>query len=392
MTSNARFCRRRLASLGSVLAVVALSAFLLPTSPAEGQNCFTGALGDGPGIPDEKLVHLGDSVHFYIHLNADDSACKMDGGTNWVILPDGTVHQILGPYAKPTCGVGSALTVDCPGGPGCNGDVTVQTGPSGFLRFEYGPIKPDDVARRLPIFITPRGSEFTSQSGLSLAGQVWIGAISDARTTDCNDSTIHDQATAQGVTHVTIVHPRISVTKQCVSNCAPASANTPVGFAGKVCNMGDISLTNITVSDGSDGTSITFSNQTSLGNPFPIVGGGRLVPGDCISYAGVFSPVGNPCGPFPTIVMACGTDQSSIPLTLCATNGAVTILGARREGKDFAFSFAAAGQNQTYTVQFTDSLSPANWQTVTNLPADCTVVTIRNSVTNAQRFYRVLPQ
>ncbi len=374
------------------MGVVALWANVLLTPATQGQNCFTGDLGVSPGIPDEKLVHVGDSVHFYIHLNADDSACKMDGGTNWVILPDGTVHQILGPYAKPACGVGSALTVDCPGGAGCDGDVPVHTGPSGFLRFEYGPIKPADVGRALPIFITPRGSEFTSQSGLPLAGQIWIGAISDTRTTDCNDSTIHDQATAQGATHITIVHPRVSVTKQCVSNCAPASANTPIGFAGQVCNTGDIALTNISVSDGSDGAIVTFSNQTSLGNPFPVAGGGRLTTNDCISYSGVFAADGNPCGPFPTAVIACGTDQSSIPLSVCATNGAVTILGTRREGKDFTFSFAAAGQNQTYTVQFTDSLAPANWQTATNLPADCTVVTIRNGITNAQRFYRVLPQ
>ena len=368
----------------------ALSAFFLATPLVQAQNCVPGELQDSPGIPDEKLVHLGDYVHFFIHLNADPTSCLLDGGTNWVILPDGTVHSIVENYAKPACG--TVFTVDCPGGPGCVGDVPIQTGPSGFLRFAYGPIKPADVGRRLPNFITPRGSVYTAQSGLPFAGQVWIGAISDSGTTDCNDPTTHDQATAQGVTHITIVHPGISITKQCVSNCAPASANTPIGFAGQVCNTGDISLTNITVSDGSEGTSITFANQTSLGNPFPISGAGRLVAGDCISYSGVFSADGNACGRFPTTVFACGTDQSSIPLTVCATNGAVAILGARRVGQDFAFSFAAAGQSQAYAVQFTDSLSPANWQTVTNLPGDCTVVTIRNSITNAQRFYRVLPQ
>src|SRR5437667_9628379 len=95
---------------------------------AEAQNCSV-STADGPGVPDEKFVHLGDTVHFFIHLNADDTVCKLDGGTNWCITPDGLVHQIVSDYTKNICGVGSSLTIDCPNGstlvpsPLCGGDI-----------------------------------------------------------------------------------------------------------------------------------------------------------------------------------------------------------------------------------------------------------------------------
>src|SRR5207248_424475 len=71
------------------------------------------------------------------------------------------------------------------------------------------------------------------------------------------------------------------------------------------------------------GASITFSNQTSLGNPFPPTGGGRLLAGECVTYAGSFTPIGNLCGPFPDTVVACGTDTSPTSKQVCATNSAV---------------------------------------------------------------------
>src|SRR5947199_6227413 len=86
--------------------IFGLMALLTPVQTARAQNCVIG-LADGPGVPDESFVHVGDTVHFFIHLNAEDAVCLLVGGTNWVIIPDGTVHQILGPYTKANCGVGS---------------------------------------------------------------------------------------------------------------------------------------------------------------------------------------------------------------------------------------------------------------------------------------------
>jgi hypothetical protein len=283
--------------------------------------------------------------------------------------------MIVENYTRTNCG--STMTIDCPGGPGCGGDLPAEIGPSGFPRFKYGPIRPADIGRVLPQFSTGRGSLFTSQSKLSVAGQIWFGTISDAMLIDCADGSYQAKAESQGATYVTIVTPAITVTKAWATN----------QFSGLVCNSGDISLTNVTVSGSVPGAAITFANQTALGNPFPISGRGRLAAGDCIAYIGSFTP-GDPCAPFTDSVIACGTDQSSIPKTVCATNSAVTMFGSRLEGTGFVFSFAAAN-NRTYTVQFTDSLLSPNWQTITNLPGNCSVATIHDPTTHAQRFYRV---
>jgi hypothetical protein len=307
------------------------------------------------------------------------------------------VHQIVNDFATVSCG--TTLTIDCPGSVGCSGDVPTEIGLSGFLRFKYGPITAGDVGRALPLFTTPRGSVFTAQVGLPLAGQVWFGAISDARTTDCIDPDYHDQTSSQGVAHVNIVTGGVSVTTSCVTNSSPMNDGL-VMFGGMVCNAADHTYTNFTVSASVNGATITYSNQTSLGNPFPVTGGGRLGPGECVSYTGSFVPTGGRCGPFPNQVTACATCVSSYPKTACATSSATciwpksesgTIFSSTLEGTNFVFSFVTE-TNRTYIVQVTDSLSPTNWQNLTNLQGDCSVVTVRDSVTNAHRFYRVLSQ
>src|SRR5215471_5092797 len=104
------------------LALVWLINFLV-LAIAQAQNCSV-SIADGPGIPDEKLVHLGDTVHFYIHLDADPNTCKLDGGTNWVIIPDGTVHLIVENYNKTNCGVD--FQINCPLDAVCVGDVPTE--------------------------------------------------------------------------------------------------------------------------------------------------------------------------------------------------------------------------------------------------------------------------
>ncbi len=322
----------------------------------------------------------------------------LGGGTNWVILPDGTVHVIVANFSKSNCGGGSAFTRDCPPGStgfsgiGCGGDVPTEIGPiSGALRFKYGPITPADVGRALPRFTTPRGSIFTVQTGLPLAGQVWIGAIADARTTDCSDSSLHYQATAQGVVSVTVAEANLTISKKCVSNCPPLSSPGSIVLKGQVCNTGETGFTNINVSASVPGATITYSNATSLGIAFPTGGGGRLVVGDCVDYTCTFTPNDIQCGPFADIVVATGTDQTSYPKTVSVTNSSVAVFSPRLENSDFLLSFAA-GTNRTYTVQFTDSLSPVSWQTATNFIGNCTVATFRDSITNARRFYRIFAQ
>jgi hypothetical protein len=59
---------------------------------------------------------------------------------------------------------------------------------------------------------------------------------------------------------------------------------------------------------------------------------------------------------------------------------------------NFVFSFGTR-TDRTYSVEWTDSLEPANWNTLTNLPGDGTVLSVTNENLNgAQRFYRIQTQ
>jgi hypothetical protein len=59
-------------------------------------------------------------------------------------------------------------------------------------------------------------------------------------------------------------------------------------------------------------------------------------------------------------------------------------------GGAMSFQFSAQAQ-QTYAVEFTDALSPPNWQTLTNIPAQSvtTNVTVSIDTAGAQRFCRI---
>ncbi len=46
----------------------------------------------------------------------------------------------------------------------------------------------------------------------------------------------------------------------------------------------------------------------------------------------------------------------------------------------------------SYTVQYTDSLSPASWQTLTTITGDGTVKTATDTPSGSRRFYRVEAQ
>jgi len=77
--------------------------------------------------------------------------------------------------------------------------------------------------------------------------------------------------------------------------------------------------------------------------------------------------------------------------TLQGGNGLV-ILNPSRTGTDISFTIATEA-NRAYSVQYTTSLYPANWQTLTNFTGDGTLATVTDQTTSgAQRFYRVEAQ
>jgi hypothetical protein len=86
-----------------------------------------------------------------------------------------------------------------------------------------------------------------------------------------------------------------------------------------------------------------------------------------------------------------GATAISSPVLISVTNASATpvvILNPSINDGAFHFSFATqSGPN--YTVQFTDSLEPVNWQVITNFIGDGTMFGVTNSTTTTERFYRV---
>jgi hypothetical protein len=72
-----------------------------------------------------------------------------------------------------------------------------------------------------------------------------------------------------------------------------------------------------------------------------------------------------------------------------STPAPVNLFSPLVSDNQFSFSFATES-NRTYVIEHTITLSPVNWQTVTNLVGDGSVVTATNSIqTETQQFYRV---
>jgi hypothetical protein len=66
----------------------------------------------------------------------------------------------------------------------------------------------------------------------------------------------------------------------------------------------------------------------------------------------------------------------------------VEIIGAVRNGTNTSLSFATvSGRN--YAVQFTDSLAPAAWQTLTTVVGNGAMKTVTNGTASHGRFYRL---
>jgi hypothetical protein len=90
-----------------------------------------------------------------------------------------------------------------------------------------------------------------------------------------------------------------------------------------------------------------------------------------------------------------GGTFSSGPVNLTVTNSTptpVNLLSPLASGNQFSFSFATES-NRTYVIEHTMTLSPVNWQTMTNLVGNGSVVTATNSIqTETQQFFRVKSQ
>ena len=180
-----------------------------------------------------------------------------------------------------------------------------------------------------------------------------------------------------------ITTPGLSVTRNCPPG--PVTQGDLVFFTGIVSNTGNATLGNVTVIDDQAGD--VLDNLV-------------LAPGEAVPYMGMF--VTTNCGPnIASGVTAIGNDictgvvvsnrfVTSCPV-LCPGVASVTLFGMKVVGTNFVFSFITE-QNHNYTVQYTDSLGPVNWQTLLVVPGDGNTATISDPLTIGSRFYRVLIQ
>ena len=69
-----------------------------------------------------------------------------------------------------------------------------------------------------------------------------------------------------------------------------------------------------------------------------------------------------------------------------------TIFAPTKVGNNFMLSFQTE-PGKTYTVQYTDTLAPPNWQNLPGIAGNGAVESVTNSAPNvAQRYYRLIEQ
>jgi len=87
-----------------------------------------------------------------------------------------------------------------------------------------------------------------------------------------------------------------------------------------------------------------------------------------------------------------GAVATAIPVNVTVNSTAaapLTCLSPLANGNGFSFSFSTES-NRTYLVQYTTSLSPIYWQTLTDVVGDGNVITVTDSFqAGSQQFYRV---
>ena len=210
----------------------------------------------------------------------------------------------------------------------------------------------------------------------------YIDTLTATGADRCTGEIVNVSATASCAGLIT---PHITVTKDCPTT--PVTFGQLLFFSGVVSNAGNFALTNITVSD----------NQAGFIGEVP-----ALAPGETFSYIAGYTATN--CGPnVISTVTAIGTDVcSGNPTSGSITNGcpvlcddllspSLLIINPNLQGNVFGFSFQTQS-GHPYTIEFTDSLSPANWQVLSNFVGDGSASLIQIDPAQTQRFYRVQAQ
>jgi uncharacterized repeat protein (TIGR01451 family) len=206
----------------------------------------------------------------------------------------------------------------------------------------------------------------------------YVDTISATGAQICNGSNVTATATAYcpGIST-----PQLKVNVACPQT--PPLLGQSLVYSGSVSNAGDIALVEVFVSDNKVG----FVTEIFA-----------LAPGETAGFLGSYVP-GNCGSNVVTLVTASAFDActgfsisnqvAAACLVTCPTNQPPTLTNPGIIDQQFKFSFATE-QGRTYTVQYTDTLVPLNWQTLTTFIGDGNIKTIFDTSVNTQRFYRVL--
>lgn len=282
------------------------------------------------------------------------------------------------------------VTKNCPPAPVPPGGLLVFSGSvsnAGNITLTNVLVFNDQPTNNTPVLgpITLAPNQFTNFIGSYYVCKQccppYVDTITAAGAQICNGSNVTATATAYcpGITT-----PRLGLTVNCPP--VPVSQGQLLIYSGTVSNAGDVALGDIIVADDRIG----FVTEIPA-----------LAPGETEDFIGYFVPTN--CGPdLLTTVSATAGDVctggsvsnqvTASCLVICPPTQPPNLISPALQDGQFGFSFGTE-LGKSYTVQFTPSLSPVNWQTLTNFTGDGSVVPISDTpATNQQRFYRVLVQ
>jgi len=281
------------------------------------------------------------------------------------------------------------LTKQCPPNPVAPGALLVFSGivsNAGNLTITNIIIVNDRPLPNTPVAgpITLVPGQSLSFSGSYLAPYDCCGPCVDTLTANGNEICAGSNVTATA----SAACPRITTPQIAVSRTCPPGevvAGELVFFTGRVTNSGNATLNNVVVTDDQAGI---------------VVDSLVLAPSEAVDFFGMYIPTN--CGP--SIASGITVQATDVCTGVMVTNRFVTTCAVTCEtaepvvlfdetviGNLFKFSFQSEA-NHSYTVEFSDSLAPANWQTLIVVPGDGGIKTIGEAPSNSQRFYRVFTQ
>jgi hypothetical protein len=360
--------------------MMGMVAALLPAQRAEAQ--CQAAIGAGAIItPSANTpVHIGDTINIQLVYVQNQALSTMTTNIDlYFVMPDNSSNHLA-------TGVTLAASTIC-GGPGSalfGCPFVALNAPSGVCLTSVSSytVNSNDLHKDLDISIAQKGASMSFGNGGGHAKEIDFIVAAVGQADNGDSPTTGLLFTRQ------VVFPSIAITRNCPTNAAAAGG--AITFTGTITNTGDITLTSIAMANASAAT-VTIDTTTFRGLQFPDPTlGMALGTNDSVNYTATYQPADSVIVNTVTVTAQDVTGYSVSNTTTASCVGQpATIFGARFQDAHFVFSFATEA-NRSYTVEYTDGLWPANWQTMTNMQGDGAVATMADRADHPQRFYRLV--